>query len=76
MLHLAGMERRAKLLTVEEVWEAIGRDRIGREALYAFCRKHGVRIGKRFLVSSAKVDALLEGRLEELEKTPRGGARG
>lgn len=73
---MRGMMGRARLLTVEEVWDAIGRDRIGREALYKFCRTHGVKIGRRFLVPAAKVEALLEGRLDELEKTPRGGARG
>jgi len=61
------MEEKKKLLKVEEVWGLIGRDRIGREALYRFCRQHGIRMGKRLLVPSAKVEALLEGRLELLE---------
>lgn len=64
MRHHAGMEEKKKLLKVEEVWGLIGRDRIGREALYRFCRQYGIRMGKRLLVPSAKVEALLEGRLE------------
>ncbi|WP_460414640.1 hypothetical protein [Thermus oshimai] len=61
------MGEKGRLLKVEEVWALIGRDRVGREALYRFCREHGIRMGKRLLVPSVKVEALLEGRLDALE---------
>jgi hypothetical protein len=35
-----------------------------------------VKLGKRLLVPYRVVEAILEGRLEELEKTPRGEAWG
>lgn len=42
---------------------------------YAIARRYGVRLGKRLLVPSRVVEAILEGRLEELE-TPGMGPRG
>ncbi|GAB5603910.1 hypothetical protein FJNA_24360 [Thermus sp. FJN-A] len=65
---------RAKLLTVAELREVLGPDRVGRDLAYQVARKYGVRLGKRLLVPSRVVDALLEGRLEEL--TPGEEARG
>ena len=62
---------RPGLLTVREVWEAIGKDRVGRDAVYALARRHGIRLGKRLLVPRRVVEDLLEGRLPELE-APRG----
>jgi len=41
----------------------IGRERVGRDALYRVFRVHGVRLGKRLLLPRAKVQELLEGRL-------------
>ena len=58
------------LLTIQEVRRLIGRERVGRDALYRVFRVHGVRLGKRFLLPRAQVEALLEGRLTE-EKTAR-----
>jgi hypothetical protein len=49
---------------------------LGRDAAYALARRYGVKLGKRLLVPSRVVEAILEGRLEELEKTPRGEAWG
>lgn len=65
-----------RLLKVEEVRRLVGEDRLGRDAAYALARRYGVRLGKRLLVPSRVVEALLEGRLEELEKTPGVEARG
>ncbi|MGC8968103.1 MAG: hypothetical protein ACP5JV_07260 [Thermus sp.] len=66
-----------KLLTVEELRRVVGKDRLGRDAAYALARRYGVRLGKRLLVPSRVVEALLEGRLEELgAKTPGVEARG
>ncbi|WP_253665294.1 helix-turn-helix domain-containing protein [Thermus scotoductus] len=72
----AGMESLPPLLTVKELKELLGAERVGREALYAFARKFGVRFGKRYLIPRQVVLALVEGRLEELEKTPGVEARG
>ncbi|TFU25056.1 hypothetical protein [Thermus tengchongensis] len=56
-----------KLYTVRELREAIGKDKIGRDTAYMLARKFGVRLGNRLLVPQRVVEALLDGRLEELE---------
>jgi len=65
-----------RLLTVQELRDYLGRDKIGRDLAYALARKYGLKLGKRFLVSLRVAVALAEGRLEELEKTPGVEARG
>jgi len=65
------MNEEKRLLTVQELRDLLGEDRVGRDAAYALARRYGVRIGKRLLVPARVVQAILEGRLEELE-TPRG----
>jgi hypothetical protein len=66
-----------KLYTVEEVHDAIGRDRLGRETLYRIMRVHGLRLGKRVLLPQKKLEALLEGTLELVEgETPARAGRG
>jgi hypothetical protein len=70
------MNAEKRLLKVEEVRQLIGEDRLGRDAAYALARRYGVKLGKRLLVPSRVVEAILEGRLEELEKTPEVGPRG
>lgn len=74
------MENIPLLMSVGELHRLIGYERIGRDAIYQIARKHGVRLGKRLLVPRRVVEALLEGRLDELEleiKNPagRGGER-
>jgi len=64
-----------RLLTVEEVREIVGKDRLGRDGAYELARKFGVRLGKRLLVPSRVVEAILEGRLEELQETRPGRGR-
>lgn len=61
-------------MTVAEVRRLIGYERVGRGAVYAVARKHGVRLGKRLLLPRRVVEDLLEGRLslEPDEKTPQG----
>ena len=76
LLHPEAMNGERRLLTVEEVRRLIGKDRLGRDAAYALARQHGVRLGKRLLVPSRVVEALLEGRLEEREKAPGPPPRG
>jgi hypothetical protein len=70
------MNAEKRLLKVEEVRQLIGEDRLGRDAAYALARRYGVKLGKRLLVPYRVVEAILEGRLEELEKTPEVGPRG
>ncbi|AFV75133.1 hypothetical protein Theos_0048 [Thermus oshimai JL-2] len=65
-----------KLLTVAELREVLGPDRVGRDLAYAIARRYGVRLGKRLLVPLRVVEAIAEGRMEELEKTPGVEARG
>ncbi len=65
-----------RLLKVEEVRRLVGEDRLGRDAAYALARRFGVRLGKRLLVPSRVVEAILEGRLGELEAEARRGGAG
>jgi hypothetical protein len=75
--HPEVMDVERKLLTVEELRRVVGKDRLGRDAAYALARRYGVKLGKRLLVPSRVVEAILEGRLEELAaKTPEVGPRG
>ncbi|AFH39689.1 hypothetical protein [Thermus thermophilus] len=69
------MNAEKRLLKVAEVREIVGKDRLGRDAAYALARRYGVRLGKRLLVPHRVVEALLEGRLEELEETRPGRGR-
>jgi len=69
------MNAQRRLLTVEEVRRLVGEDRLGRDAAYALARRYGVRLGKRLLVPLKVLEALLEGRLEELEETRPGRGR-
>lgn len=67
---------RARLLTVAELREALGPDKVGRDLAYAIARRYGVRLGRRLLVPLRVAEAIAEGRMEELEKTPGVEARG
>lgn len=60
------------LLSVEELREAVGKDKLGRPTAYRLARKFGVRLGRRLLIPAWVVEALLEGRLdlEAGQKTP------
>jgi hypothetical protein len=62
-----------RLLTVEELREILGKDRVGRDAVYRLARRYGIRLGRRFLIPARVVEALLEGRLPE-ESPRRTGA--
>jgi len=64
------------LLTPEELRDYLGRDKVGRDLAYAIARRYGVRLGRRLLVPLRVVEAIAEGRMEELEKTPGVEARG
>ncbi|MGC8905504.1 hypothetical protein [Thermus sp.] len=67
---------RPRLLTVAEFRQLIGEKIVGRDLAYALARRYGVRLGKRLLIPMRVAHAFLEGRLEELEKTPGVEARG
>ncbi|RIH76388.1 hypothetical protein Mterra_03885 [Calidithermus terrae] len=62
------------LYTVSELRALIGHERLGRDVAYQLARRYGVRLGKRLLVPRRVVEALLEGRLEELHPAGVGGA--
>ena len=59
-----------RLLTVKELREAIGPDRLGRPTAYRLARRFGIRLGRRLLIPAWVVEALLEGRLDLEQKTP------
>jgi hypothetical protein len=62
------------LLTVEELWETLGRGRVGRDAVYKLARRYGVRIGKRLLIPRRVLESLLEGHWPQ--ENPAGEGRG
>ncbi len=66
------MEQLPFLMTLGEVHRLVGHTRVGRDALYAVARRYGVKLGKRYLFPRRVVEALLEGRLDELDKNPAG----
>ena len=61
---MGGMKEMPPLLTIEEVREIIGKDRVGQRALYKIFRAHGVRLGRRLLLPRAKLELLLAGLLD------------
>ena len=54
-----------RLLTVKELREAIGRDRVSDHTAYAIARIYGVRLGKRFLVPAHVVEMVLRGEFDQ-----------
>jgi hypothetical protein len=60
------MERKP-LYTLEEARRLAGVDILGRDVAYKLARKHGFRLGRRWVLPARVVAALLEGRLNELE---------
>lgn len=70
------MAERNRLLTVTELRQFLGKDKVGRDLAYALARRYGIKLGRRLLVPLRVAEAILDGRLEEVEKTLHGGARG
>jgi len=54
-----------RLLTVKELREAIGRDRVSDHTAYALARIYGVRLGKRLLVPAHVVEMVLRGEFDQ-----------
>jgi hypothetical protein len=54
-----------RLLTVKELREAIGRDRISDHTAYALARIYGVRLGRRLLVPAHVVEMVLRGEFDQ-----------
>jgi len=54
-----------RLLTVKELREAIGRDRVSDHTAYALARVYGVRLGKRLLVPAHVVEMVLRGEFDQ-----------
>jgi len=64
---------RPRLLTVKEFRRLVGEEVVGRDLTYALARRYGVRLGKRLFVPMRVAQAVLEGRLDDLDqKAPRG----
>lgn len=59
------------MLTVAELRRLIGPERLGRKAVYRLAHRYAVRIGGRFFFPRDVVLAILEGRLEDVEKAAR-----
>ncbi|WP_448377356.1 hypothetical protein [Fervidobacterium sp.] len=53
-----------RLLTVKELREALGRDRVSDHTAYALARVYGVRLGKRLLVPAHVVEMVLRGEFD------------
>jgi hypothetical protein len=54
-----------RLLTVKELREALGRDRVTDHTAYALARVYGVRLGKRLLVPAHVVEMVLRGEFDQ-----------
>ena len=54
-----------RLLTVKELWEALGRDRVSQHTAYALARIYGVRLGRRLLVPPHVVEMVLRGEFDQ-----------
>jgi hypothetical protein len=54
-----------RLLTVKELREAIGRDRVSDHTAYALARVYGVRLGRRLLVPAHVVEMVLRGEFDQ-----------
>jgi hypothetical protein len=68
-------------LTIKEFRELIGPDKIGRDLAYELARRFGFRLGKRLLIPRHVAEAIIEGRLQDLEqelkergRSPKGAA--
>jgi len=51
--------REERLLTVKELREVLGRDRVSDHTAYAIARIYGVRLGRRLLVPAHVVEMVL-----------------
>lgn len=76
-----GMNGLNSLLTVKELRELIGVDKIGRDLAYELARRYGFRLGKRLFIPRRIAEAILNGRLEDLDqelkekgRSPKGSA--
>jgi len=54
-----------RLLTVKELWEVLGRDRVSQHTAYALARIYGVRLGRRLLVPAHVVEMVLRGEFDQ-----------
>lgn len=67
------MQHTKPLVTVKELRQIVGSDRLGRPTAYAIARLYGIRLGRRLLVPARVVEALLEGRLQGFEAGEKEG---
>jgi len=47
------------MMTTKELRDLVGRNRLGRDAALSMMRKHGTKVGRRWLISRRKVAELL-----------------
>jgi hypothetical protein len=57
--------REERLLTVKELREVLGRDRVSDHTAYAIARIYGVRLGRRLLVPAHVVEMVLRGEFDQ-----------
>lgn len=60
------------LLTIAQARQLVGPNLLGRDTAYRFAKKHGFRLGKRWVIPASKLEALLNG---EINPTGQGGGR-
>lgn len=64
------------LVTVREAYEvlkeAFGKPFFGRDLLYALARRHGTKVGRRWLIPRSLIQRILEGELKGLFDLPEG----
>lgn len=64
------------LLTVREAYEILkesfGKALFGRDQLYALARRHGTRVGRRWLIPRSLIQRILDGELKGLFESPEG----
>lgn len=61
-----------QLFTIEEARQLVGPNLLGRDTAYRFAKKHGIRLGRRWVIPASKLEALLTG---EITPTGAGGGR-
>lgn len=67
------MDRNLGLLTVAEMRDLVGKNRLGRPTAYRIARLYGIRLGRRLLVPAWVVEALLDGRLDGFRAVEKEG---
>ena len=62
------------LVHVKEAVKRLKAAGVGRDAVYALARKHGVKLGRRLYLPRPLLEGLLSGDLEAVRRIREGGA--